>query len=72
MIQKFWTLAAGSISGLFLISYGLGRFIIEYFRQPDWHIGFVLGDLTMGQLLCIPMIILGTLILLRKENETVS
>ena len=72
MVQRFWTLAAGSLSGLFLISYGLGRFIIEYFRQPDWHIGFVLGDLTMGQLLCIPMIILGTLILLRKENETVS
>ena len=72
MVQRFWTLASGSISGLFLISYGLGRFIIEYFRQPDWHIGFVLGDLTMGQLLCIPMIILGTLILLRKENETVS
>ncbi|MEK9649992.1 MAG: prolipoprotein diacylglyceryl transferase [Gammaproteobacteria bacterium] len=69
--QRLSSLKAGALSGIFLISYGFGRFIIEFFRQPDWHIGFVLSKLTMGQMLCIPMVILGIFIILRK-NETVS
>ena len=54
------------------IVHQLGKAIAQVVKDPITDIGFVLGDLTMGQLLCIPMIILGTLILLRKENETIS
>ena len=72
LVQKNLNLAGGVLSGIFLISYGIGRFIIEFFRQPDWHLGFVIGELSMGQLLCIPMIVLGILIILKKRNETVS
>ena len=49
-----------AVSGLFLIGYGAFRFLVEFFRQPDAHIGFVaLGWATMGQLLTIPMILIG-------------
>lgn len=43
----------------YLIGYGIVRFMIEYFRQPDAHIGFVLMSLSMGQVLCSLMIIAG-------------
>ena len=49
----------GGMMGLYLIGYGSVRFIIEFFRQPDAHIGFVLGSLSMGQMLCIAMILSG-------------
>ncbi len=49
-----------AVSGLFLLAYGLIRFLLEYYREPDDHLGFVLYDsLTMGQLLSIPMIMVG-------------
>lgn len=49
-----------SVAALFLICYGLFRFVVEFFRQPDSHIGFdALGWLTRGQLLSLPMIIVG-------------
>jgi phosphatidylglycerol:prolipoprotein diacylglycerol transferase len=48
-----------SVSGLFLIAYGLQRFFIEYFRQPDAHLGLLWLKLSMGQLLSIPMIFIG-------------
>lgn len=52
----------GSVSSLFLISYGLIRFSLEFLRQPDPQLGFVLfGWMTMGQLLSIPMIVGGIL-----------
>ena len=49
-----------NISGHFLLGYGVIRFITEFFRTPDQHIGFALFDvLTRGQVLCIPMIAIG-------------
>ena len=51
---------AGKISGLFLVGYGLARFFVEFFREPDGHLGPVLMDwVTMGQLLSLPMILAG-------------
>jgi len=48
------------VSGIFLASYGVFRFIVEFARQPDSHIGFLYGDwLTMGQVLSTPMILIG-------------
>lgn len=49
----------GLLSGLFLIGYGLARIIGEFYRQPDAHIGFLLGGTTMGQWLSLPMILAG-------------
>jgi len=50
---------AGLVSGLFLTGYAAARMFVEQFRQPDAQIGFVLNSLTMGQVLCIPMILGG-------------
>lgn len=54
----------GSVSGLFLFCYGLFRFVIEFFRQPDEQLGLFLNIISMGQILCLPMIIGGIFILL--------
>ena len=49
-----------NISGHFLSGYGAIRFVSEFFRTPDQHIGFAAFDtLTRGQLLCVPMIVIG-------------
>ena len=55
---------AGSITGLFLILYGFFRFFIEYFREPDKQIGLIFEFITMGQLLCLPMIIFGIILII--------
>ena len=49
---------------LFLVAYGIMRIIVEFFREPDEHIGFVAMSLTMGQLLCLSMIACGLAALL--------
>ncbi len=49
----------GAVSGLFVMGYGLFRFLVEFVRQPDAQLGFVLGPFTMGQLLSVPMILAG-------------
>jgi phosphatidylglycerol:prolipoprotein diacylglycerol transferase len=46
----------GQVSGLFLIGYGVFRFIAEFAREPDAFLGFLALGLTMGQWLCVPMI----------------
>ncbi len=49
-----------SVTGLFLLCYGCFRIIVEFFRQPDAHLGFLAWDwLTMGQLLSLPMVLIG-------------
>jgi len=53
-----------AVSGMFLMLYGLFRFAVEFVRDPDGHIGFDLfGWLTRGQLLSLPMIAVGVLML---------
>lgn len=54
---------SGATSAMFLLFYGIFRFIAEFFRQPDVQLGFVVGPFTMGQLLSAPMIVLGALLL---------
>ena len=53
----------GKISGYFLIYYSVFRFLVEFLREPDSHIGLILNFLTMGQILSIPLIIIGIMIL---------
>jgi phosphatidylglycerol:prolipoprotein diacylglycerol transferase len=59
-----------SVSALFLIFYGLFRFIIEFVRVPDVQLGYLAFDwLTMGQLLSLPMIILGIYLLYKANRQ---
>lgn len=62
----------GSILCLFIIFYGLFRFLIEFFREPDVQLGFLYLGLTMGQILCLLMIVggLGLLATLRRLSTT--
>lgn len=57
--------ATGAVSGLFLLGYGAFRFLVEYFREPDAHIGLYSLGLSQGQLLCVPMLIAGAWLLRR-------
>lgn len=53
-----------AVSGLFLLGYGVARVLVEFFREPDAHLGLVALDwLSMGQLLSLPMIVLGAMLL---------
>jgi phosphatidylglycerol---prolipoprotein diacylglyceryl transferase len=55
----------GLASGVFLLGYGVARWLVEFTREPDPQLGFIFGPLTMGQLLCSVMIVVGTVVLLR-------
>jgi phosphatidylglycerol:prolipoprotein diacylglycerol transferase len=68
LFALLWTvrkkgLPKGSMAGLYLIGYGFFRFFIEYFREPDAHLGFVFLNFSMGQMLCLGMMGLGGAIL---------
>jgi phosphatidylglycerol---prolipoprotein diacylglyceryl transferase len=59
----------GFLFSLYIIGYGLVRFFLEFFREPDGQLGFVLGGLTMGQLLCLLMMLAGFgIFMLRKSR----
>ena len=58
--------SAGIISAYFLILYSIFRFLIEFLREPDLHLGLFLNYLSMGQILCIPILFAGILILFRR------
>ncbi len=59
----FWRTNArnqpGKLVGIFLLGYGLSRFVIEFFREPDVQLGTLSWGLTMGQTLTVPMLIGG-------------
>ena len=60
------------ITAYFLILYSAFRFSIEFFRMPDAHIGYIAFNwVTMGQLLCLPMLLLGIYLLqINKGNHS--
>ena len=59
----------GQVSGLFLVFYSLFRFFAEYFRSPDTQLGYLIFNLTMGQLISVVFLIIGILLFLIKKNE---
>jgi len=62
--------ARGAVSGLFLIGYAVCRFTVEYFREPDSFLGLLVFDLSMGQLLCLPMLFFGLYLMVSaKANQ---
>ena len=55
------------MAGLFLLGYACFRFLVEFVREPDAHLGPVALDwITMGQVLSLPMVLLGGWLLLRR------
>lgn len=63
----------GMISGLFLVLYGLFRFMVEFVRLPDAHIGYLaFGWLTMGMLLTLPMIAAGLALIAWSRRQGVD
>jgi phosphatidylglycerol:prolipoprotein diacylglycerol transferase len=62
-----------AVSALFLSGYGLFRFAVEFVRTPDAHLGFIaLGWLTMGQILSLPMIVIGVWMLWYSYQNKVT
>lgn len=63
-----------AVSGLFLVCYGIFRSLIEFVRTPDAQLGYLaFGWVTMGQLLSLPMILFGALLLsLAYRNRTIA
>ncbi|MGB0865642.1 MAG: prolipoprotein diacylglyceryl transferase [Granulosicoccaceae bacterium] len=56
---------AGAIAALMVLLYGIFRFLVEFVRMPDEHLGFVaFGWMTRGQVLCLPMIAIGIVVLI--------
>ena len=62
----------GQLSAAFIISYGIIRAYVERFREPDPQLGFLLHELTMGQLLSISMIVIGLILYARTVYPKVQ
>ena len=67
LVKKKFLEKRGFISSLFLILYSTFRFFIEFLREPDSQIGYLIFNLTMGQILCLIFVTIG--IFLLKKNE---
>ncbi|MEM6665085.1 MAG: prolipoprotein diacylglyceryl transferase [Pseudomonadota bacterium] len=71
LIYRFGTLRRpGLVTGVFVAGYGLARVFSELFRQPDAHIGFLAGGLTMGITLSVPMVLAGLAVTLWAAKRT--
>jgi phosphatidylglycerol:prolipoprotein diacylglycerol transferase len=77
--RRGWLKRPGALMGLFLVGYGLARFLVEFVRQPDaqfvspgnpvgWAVQFGSFGLTMGQILSLPMIAAGVWFLTRARH----
>ncbi len=66
----------GAVSGLFLIGYGVFRIIVEAFRQPDAQLGLFDGVISMGQILSVPMVVAGIIMMIwayrRRPQQQLS
>ena len=61
-----------NMASIFLILYGVFRILIELFREPDEHLGLILFNFSMGQILSIPMIIVGFLFFGKKNEKNTT
>jgi phosphatidylglycerol:prolipoprotein diacylglycerol transferase len=58
----------GLLGGVFFAGYGVSRVIVELFREPDAHLGFLVAGATMGQLLSLPLVLAGVWLILRAPR----
>ncbi len=66
--QRFY----GVVSAVFLLGYGVFRFIVEFFREPDAQLGYYFGFFTMGQFLCLAMIVLSYFVLMYAKKVNIK
>ena len=59
----------GYVSGAFLLGYGFFRFVAEFFREPDAHLGLLSLGMSMGQWLCVPMMLGGAAMLMMNRTS---
>lgn len=65
--------ALGSTAGWFALGYGCFRFLVEFVREPDAHMGFIVGDwMSTGQLLSLPLVLLGVVLLWNSRRMPVQ
>lgn len=69
LVRNNFSKKAGMISGLYVFSYGIIRFILEFWREPDEHLGFIFSFLTMGQILSLIMIAIGFYIISKNKKK---
>jgi len=72
----FWRTPArrypGMLVGAFTFGFGLLRFCIEFFREPDVQVGYLKFGLTMGQWLCAPMVLLGLYLMISSRGRALK
>ncbi|MEZ5665396.1 MAG: prolipoprotein diacylglyceryl transferase [Burkholderiaceae bacterium] len=64
--------AVGQVSAAFLVGYGVFRFVAEFFREPDAHLGLLSLGMSMGQWLCVPMVLGGAVLWLWARRRSGS
>jgi len=73
VLQVFYRRGArefpGLMTGVFLLGYGLARILVELFREPDQQIGFLINVITMGQILSLPMVIIGVIMIIYSRQK---
>jgi phosphatidylglycerol:prolipoprotein diacylglycerol transferase len=62
----------GLLLGIYICGYGFVRFFIEFFREPDYQLGLVLSFMSMGQVLCLLMMMAGITIIVWRRHVSVS
>jgi phosphatidylglycerol:prolipoprotein diacylglycerol transferase len=67
-VQEKFRARRGFLAGVFLAGYGLARIVGELFREPDAHLGFLFAGATMGQLLSLPMLLVGAWLIRRSRT----
>ena len=69
-VKKNYLTKSGLISGLFLIFYSIFRFSVEFFRVPDEQLGYIIFELSMGQIISLIFLIAGTILFyIKNENK---
>ena len=67
--KKNYLKKPGLISGLFLIFYSIFRFFVEFFRVPDEQLGYLIFDLSMGQIISVIFLMIGTILFYSKNEK---
>lgn len=68
-LSNKYPVGSGLFAGVFSLGYGISRFVTECFREPDAHIGYYLSYFTQGQLLSVPLIILGLILITQSKRQ---
>ena len=66
--RKGWLAHQGRLTAIMLFGYGASRYLIEFAREPDAHLGVLFGVITMGQVLCLPMVAGGIYLFMRERR----